>query len=248
MTMTNTEYVTKLFDINDKIYIDTSALMNPCNLENFIQHAGPLLINRSKKIFVKHAVWLELVRHLESDNYDKQSCALSATVKITNNSELFKIEGPNDTSIDVETAFADPEFIADLTTNKRSYSQLLITNDKKLSYDALRLNDMESIKGHKIMVCYINRLGQLHKSKLEPHEISSFQTTSEPEPQSQTEGQTAEAETLSKGQIADTNFVTSDCQTDTIVNTAVISGIIGITVGIILSPQVRKVLTCLFHL
>ena len=51
--------------------------------------------------------------------------------------------------------------LSELTVNKIEYGQLLITNDKKLSRDAYGLNNQESCKGHRIMVCYVNRAGEL---------------------------------------------------------------------------------------
>lgn len=66
---------------------------------------------------------------------------------------------------EVGSAFADSELLSRITKDKSKHSQLLITNDKNLSVDAYKLNKLYSCKGKKIMVCFIDNLGQLNKGK-----------------------------------------------------------------------------------
>ena len=69
--------------------------------------------------------------------------------------------------MDAEKAFADSELLSRLTKGKIEFSQLLITNDKKLSVDAYSLNNLNSCFGEKISVCYISKNGLLHKGETE---------------------------------------------------------------------------------
>ena len=67
--------------------------------------------------------------------------------------------------MDAEKAFADSELLSRLTKEKTEFSQLLITNDKKLSVDAYSLNNLNSCLGKKISVCYISKNGLLQKGE-----------------------------------------------------------------------------------
>lgn len=83
----------------------------------------------------------------------------------TNDSNLFIFEDKDLKQSEVSSAFADSELLSRITKDKSKHSQLLITNDKNLSVDAYKLNKLYSCKGKKIMVCFIDNLGQLNKGK-----------------------------------------------------------------------------------
>ena len=154
----------------DRIYIDTSALMNSEELEILIKRIRIPLMQEEKKILVSRAVCLELARHLESTDERKQQLALQAFEVLAANQEVFELENSDLTSQEVFKAFADAEILATLTEKRPDYKQLLITNDKRLGHDAYDLNNLESCRGHEIRVCYINRAGELHACEKVCHE------------------------------------------------------------------------------
>lgn len=163
--MTNREYVEDLLALNEKIYIDTSSLMNDTELSRFLEQYQDIFGALDKKIIVTREVCLEIVRHLSSKNFEKQEKAKSVILLFKNYSNLFIFEDKDLKQSEVSSAFADSELLSRITKDKSKHSQLLITNDKNLSVDAYKLNKLYSCKGKKIMVCFIDNLGQLNKGK-----------------------------------------------------------------------------------
>ena len=163
--MTNREYVKDLLALNEKIYIDTSSLMNDTELGRFLVQYQDIFEALNKKIIVTREVCLEIVRHLSSKNIEKQEKAKSVILLFKNYSNLFIFEDKDLKQSEVSSAFADSELLSRITKDKSKHSQLLITNDKNLSVDAYKLNKLYSCKGKKIMVCFIDNLGQLNKVK-----------------------------------------------------------------------------------
>lgn len=163
--MTNREYVEDLLALNEKIYIDTSSLMNDTELGRFLVQYQDIFEAQNKKIIVTREVCLEIVRHLSSKNIEKQEKAKSVILLFKNYSNLFIFEDKDLKQSEVSSAFADSELLSRITKDKSKHSQLLITNDKNLSVDAYKLNKLYSCKGKKIMVCFIDNLGQLNKGK-----------------------------------------------------------------------------------
>lgn len=163
--MTNREYVEDLLALNEKIYIDTSSLMNDTELGRFLVQYQDIFEALNKKIIVTREVCLEIVRHLSSKNIEKQEKAKSVILLFKNYSNLFIFEDKDLKQSEVSSAFADSELLSRITKDKSKHSQLLITNDKNLSVDAYKLNKLCSCKGKKIMVCFIDNLGQLNKGK-----------------------------------------------------------------------------------
>lgn len=163
--MTNREYVEDLLALNERIYIDTSSLMNDTELGRFLVQYQDIFEALDKKIIVTREVCLEIVRHLSSKNFEKQEKAKSVILLFKNYSNLFIFEDKDLKQSEVSSAFADSELLSRITKDKSKHSQLLITNDKNLSVDAYKLNKLYSCKGKKIMVCFIDNLGQLNKGK-----------------------------------------------------------------------------------
>lgn len=158
--MTNIEYTEKIISSVDRILVDTSTLMSP-SFQQFISTNKEHFIDKEIKIIIPKAVYTELARHMESVNTDKCTLALSAVELIDLNHDIFQVENSALTEEDIAHAFADAQLLSELTLHRTDYSQLLITNDRKLSCDAFRLNQQQSCKGHKVLVCYINWCGQL---------------------------------------------------------------------------------------
>lgn len=160
--MTNTEYSEKMIRTNDLIHIDTACLMDVEEMKTFISTCRPFFEKHKKRLNVNRYVWFELARLLTSENKEKSEKALESVELIKNNRDLFNLDMVPATEEDINKAFADPQLLSSLTLNKAYCNQLLITNDKKLSSDAFKLNEQESCPGYKIMVCYINDSGELN--------------------------------------------------------------------------------------
>ena len=156
------DYISAMVNSNEAIYIDTASLMDE-NLEQFISNAEGVLQSRQRKIIVPRAVCLELTRHLGSQNPEKKEKAVRALALLSDHADIFEIRNQDIREAEALKAFADSELLAELTLNRTACGQLLITNDRRLSEDAYKLNEQASCRGHKVMVCFINRFGELRK-------------------------------------------------------------------------------------
>lgn len=155
---TNMEYIQKQVNINDLIYIDTCSLLNTNRLENFINNSKEYFIESNKKIRIHNAVLNELAKFRCSSTLSKKEQAEKALDIIGENKDLFIIENGDETCYD---QFADPKLLETLLKRRRVYKQLLISNDKSLTFDAYGFNNLESFYGNKINVCYLNSEGYL---------------------------------------------------------------------------------------
>lgn len=178
--MNNLEYVTSLIKSNDRIYIDTSALMNVEELELMAENIQEILVSEKKRIIVPRAVCMELVRHFESSDERKKSIALKVFDVFCKYDRVFSVQNSEIGDTDIMKVFADAKLLAELTENKSRCKQLLITNDRKLGHDAYDLNRLESCKGHTIKVCYLNKFGELHRCECVKAEQTAMQS-SEPQ-------------------------------------------------------------------
>lgn len=160
--MNSQDYIKTMIQNNGRIYIDTATLMEVEWMKLFIINCEEIIIKEKKKIIVPKAVCLELAKHIESADARKSHAALEAIGILSQNQNLFDVQNEAMTEQEIVKVFADCQILSELTLNKRDGGQLLITNDRKLSRDAYNLNELESYKGYRIMVCYLNKYGELH--------------------------------------------------------------------------------------
>lgn len=191
--MTNTQYTEKVFSSVERILVDTSTLMTP-GFQRFIRNNKQHLLGIGKAIIVPKAVYTELARHMESDDAEKVELAMSAVELMALNKDVFQVESTKLTEEEIAHAFADAQLLSELTLHRSDYNQLLITNDRRLSCDAFDLNQQQSCKGRRVLVCYINWYGELQccecarpsieRPVTEPvvstHETKSERSTEEP--------------------------------------------------------------------
>lgn len=161
--MYTSDYIRTMISSNEAIYIDTASLMDVENLELFIDNAEWVLLDEHRKIIVPRAVCLELTRHLGSQNLVKRDKAIRVLEMLGSHGDIFEVHNEDLREEEALKAFADSELLAELTLNRTACGQLLITNDRRLSEDAYKLNEQASCRGHKVMVCFINRFGELRK-------------------------------------------------------------------------------------
>lgn len=145
---------------NEVIMLDTSVAMDD-NFEKLVAVLEMPLMESRKKIIVKNAVWAELLRHLDSRDVVKRQRATTAVQIIGMHYNIFDIDDSDVNSEKIIRAFADVEFLADLMLHKNRYSQALLTNDKKLSKDVVKLNEQESCFGKQISVYNLNDSGDI---------------------------------------------------------------------------------------
>lgn len=158
--MTNSQYTEKTLASVQRILVDTSTLMTP-GFQRFISNNKELLATSNQKIIVPKAVYTELARHMGSEDSDKSEHAMAAVDLLALNKDIFQVESAALSEDEIAHAFADAQLLSELTLHRSDYSQLLITNDRKLSCDAFDLNQQQSCKGRKVLVCYINWCGEL---------------------------------------------------------------------------------------
>lgn len=161
--MISKDYISMLIQANPIIYIDTASLMETEELSQFIENGEDIFLNKNRRIIVPPAVCLELVRHLASGKQEKQDKAMRVLELLNAHQDIFDVRNSELNEDDIYKAFADAEILAELTRKKKDSGQLLITNDRALSHDAFGLNKLGSCRGHRIMVCYINRQGELRR-------------------------------------------------------------------------------------
>ncbi|MBQ8325544.1 MAG: hypothetical protein IJX86_00605 [Lachnospiraceae bacterium] len=177
--MNNTEYIEKIIVSVDRILVDTSTLMTN-GFQQFISSNKHSLILEQKKIIIPKAVYTELARHIGSDNPEKNERAMAAVELMSLNKDVFQIENVPLSEDEIAHAFADAQLLSELTLHKSEYNQLLITNDRKLSCDAFDLNQQQSCKGRKVLVCYINWYGEMQCCECARHSTDTPEETTLP--------------------------------------------------------------------
>lgn len=165
----NDYYIGELGKVNKERYIDTSTIMNTKRLAKFIEKAKESLIANNIKIKVSKPVIEELTKHSLRNDETRKRLAIRGLQLISENKEIFEIEGL-DEEMD-KKVFADKELLATIMNNRSSRSQMLITNDKNLAIDAYKINNLKSVNGGVVYVCYIDEEGELQKSPYESDEI-----------------------------------------------------------------------------
>ena len=157
--MINSQYAEKILDSVQRILVDTSTLMTS-GFQRFISNNKELLVTGNQKIIVPKAVYTELARHMGSEDAEKCDRAMAAVDLLALNKDVFQVESVPLSEDEIVHAFADAQLLSELTLHRSAYNQLLITNDRNLSCDAFDLNQQQSCKGRKILVCYINWCGE----------------------------------------------------------------------------------------
>lgn len=201
--MTNVQYIENTLSTVDRILLDTSTLMCP-GCQQFIRNNKKLICGSGKKLIIPKAVYAELARHLGGEDQEKSEHAVAAVELICTNKEIFEVENVPLTEEEIAHAFADAQLLSDLTAHRSEFNQLLISNDRNLSSDAFDLNQQQSCRGRKVLVCYINRLGEMHRCDCaRPVVTESVAEDNEPETEIQTETQMEPEKTSAPAAAAD---------------------------------------------
>ena len=181
--MTNSQYTEKTLASVQRILVDTSTLMTS-GFQRFISNSKELLVTGNQKIIVPKAVYTELARHMGSEDAEKCDRAMAAVDLLALNKDVFQVESVPLSEDEIAHAFADAQLLSELTLHRSAYNQLLITNDRNLSCDAFDLNQQQSCKGRKVLVCYINWCGELQCcdcARLSAEKVVEKQLSRDPE-------------------------------------------------------------------
>ncbi len=156
----NLEYVSRGLSTHETVLIDTSSMLNP-NIGKFIENYKSQFLEQQRKIIVKKAVCYELAKFLGSSDHEMSDAAMNALALIKKNSSVFVVENEDMNEEEIKHAFADKEIYNCISADRGTHSHLLISNDRNLSADVYKLNELKSIRGKNIWVCYINCFGEL---------------------------------------------------------------------------------------
>ena len=153
-----------------KIFMDTSSFLED-STEKFLVALVPLLVQERKAITVPKAVVGELEKFAKNPDYcrkkdpnkpnlNRLAIAACKNISLLLDAELVKIYGDKD-----DGNFADHVFLKIFMSKRLKYDMLLITQDKDLASDILRIGkDSGSVKGvKKIMAQRINEQGFLEQ-------------------------------------------------------------------------------------
>lgn len=152
-------YTNKMLSESEKIFVDTSAVMNVDAFAALLEASESSLLEQNKKIIVPKAVCLEMVKHL--GNSEKKEIIVNVIELFCKFRAILLVENSSLSETEAITAFADPQLLAELTQNIVNYKQMLITNDRGLGHDVHDLNMLECCRGYQISVCYITKKGEL---------------------------------------------------------------------------------------
>ena len=151
-----------------KIFIDTSSLLLE-STDKFFENIVPILEREHKNLIMPYSVYLELDKLARNSQYcrikypDNPNLNALANKARQNVVRLYR-SGLMDVRADKDDGdFADSVFLNVLMRKRMQYDMLLITQDRDLATDALKIGkDSQSVKGvKKILVERINRNGFL---------------------------------------------------------------------------------------
>ena len=149
-----------------KIFIDSCSLLSEY-ADSFWEHIIPMLKEKNSFVVVPFRVYEEVAKYADNpalykekapDNPDFNKTAINVKKKIIKlaNEKLVRVFG------DKNDNFADNVFQTVFTQYRMKYDMLLITQDKNLSEDIMRITESKSVMvNKKILVKKINRYGYL---------------------------------------------------------------------------------------
>ncbi len=153
-----------------KIFIDTSSFLEE-STGKFFQNIVPILQREGKAIIMPKSVGLELMKLANNPDYCKKkysnnpnlnALAINAVknINVLKKAGLIEIHGDPD-----DGDFADNVFLHVLTKKRMQYDMLLITQDRGLAGEAIRIGkDNRAVHGmKKIFVQRIDKNGFLQK-------------------------------------------------------------------------------------
>ena len=141
-----------------KIFIDTCSLLEP-SADSFWTNIIPFLHTKLKKVIIP----VRCIEELQKHEKDKNDPSLSQRAReCLKKLEQLRKAGYVEFRGDKTDNFADNVFNVVFTKFRMQYNLLLITQDRNLADDILKLNDSKSVNSkYKIQVKRINKYGYL---------------------------------------------------------------------------------------
>lgn len=146
---------------NYKIFMDTcTILQNPHHVDLWLGAQESLLKAYGQKINIP----LRVIEEIKKHSLNEEKYALAQNAK-----EAYRIlgrwqwQGLIEICGDSRDNFADNAFLVAFTQLRIQNNLLLITQDKKLALDILRLNDTKSVHGKDVDVLFMNPKGVLQR-------------------------------------------------------------------------------------
>lgn len=154
-----------------RIFIDTCSMMKEC-FDSFLSALIPLLDVNHKKLVIPYSCLQELKKHEDSFKLKKQ--AKSAVDSLQLISEYIDIRGNEN-----DGSFADNVFLRVFTQFRTKYNLILISEDKNLKADLLKLNNSKSVHGKRIYVFNTKEALSLDRkeAKKETFKMNTFELT-----------------------------------------------------------------------
>ena len=138
------------------VFIDTCSFMSDF-IDLFMEHVIPELRRAKTRIYAPYNVYRELVKHYQGNRPDTKQKARRALLwwQKLEKEELIQGVGSN------EDAFADNDLKMAMILGRMKHRMLLITEDRRLAADVLRLNEDQSVRCNMVHVMRISRYGYL---------------------------------------------------------------------------------------
>lgn len=146
--------------LEKKILIDTCSLMHD-KCADVIGQMIPAMEKHGKKLLVPEKVIAELNKHHRCRTDPGKAAAADRALGLC---RLLKARGCLSVRGESRDNFADNTFYVALSQYRTKYHMLLITQDRGLTRDVLKLNEVRSVKGYPIEVMYVNAGGGLSRS------------------------------------------------------------------------------------
>ena len=146
--------------LEKQIMIDTCSLMHE-KCESVIRQLIPALEKHGKKLVVPEKVIAELNKHHRCRTDPAKVRAADRALGLC---RLLMAHGCMSVRGESRDNFADNTFYVALSQYRTRYHMLLITQDRGLTRDVLKLNEVRSVKGYPIEVMYVDARGGLSRS------------------------------------------------------------------------------------
>lgn len=143
------------------VLIDTSSLMDeefPEFMENLVR--AKTYLKKENKLLILNECFQELLKHSDNDINIVKHIAATRALKIIKHAKhkglIDVLKGESK-----EKSFADNSIYLKVSQDRLHSSILIITQDKHLAFDLLKLNNLSSQKGRNVGVYEISSHGQL---------------------------------------------------------------------------------------
>jgi hypothetical protein len=143
-----------------KIFMDTCSLLTDA-ADTFWQNIIPFLQTYGTKVIIPMRCGQELEKHAGNAANPELAQKAKHTLKIVNqliSAGYVEIRG------EASDNFADNVFLTVFTKFRIHENLLLITQDRGLTRDVLKLNDVRSVRGYPVEVMHVNARGSLSRS------------------------------------------------------------------------------------